>query len=208
MNPATPVTTQILGAETSSSRSRRYRGEITSSQWKSTRRAESEQRAREHAISIIHAALAASQRRDKASSIPTEPIVVRHISRVSTGVYEFGRNFAARDHSLLCRGVAPSCGGRTTIDLFVSIDGRLPRNSSPAGMVLTEEALIADELSKVFHRCYRPVIRLTYIPPALDHSELRVGHFNCQHLGVAPVFAPTKADHSISNKILVTLVSR
>jgi hypothetical protein len=43
---------------------------------------------------------------------------------------------------------------------------------------------------------------------AFDHSELRVGQVNCQHLGVSPVFAPSKADHSVSNKILVTLVSR
>jgi hypothetical protein len=71
-------------------------------------RPDSGQHAREHASSITRAALRDTlTRRDKASSIPTEPHVVRHISRVSTGVYDFGRQFTARDHSLLCRGVAP-----------------------------------------------------------------------------------------------------
>ena len=114
MNPATPVTTQILGAETSCSRRRRYSGEITSSQWKSTRRAESEQRAREHAISIIHAALAASQRRDKASSIPTEPQPDGLISHVSTGVYEFGATPPRAMIHCLVAVLPHSCGGRTT----------------------------------------------------------------------------------------------
>lgn len=39
MNPATPVTTQTFGAETSCSRRRRYEVEITISQSKGTRRA-------------------------------------------------------------------------------------------------------------------------------------------------------------------------
>ena len=43
MNPATPVTTQTLGAETSCSRRWGYGAKITSSPWKSTRRADSGQ---------------------------------------------------------------------------------------------------------------------------------------------------------------------
>jgi hypothetical protein len=41
MKPATPVMTQTLGADANCSRRRRYGAEITSSQWKSTRRADS-----------------------------------------------------------------------------------------------------------------------------------------------------------------------
>ena len=168
MNPATPVTTQILGAETSCSRRRRYSGEMTSSQWKSTRRAESEQRAREHAISIIHAALAASQRRDKASSIPTEPNPDGLISRVSAHAYEFGATPPRAMIHCLVAVLPHSCGGRTTIDLFVSIR----RDSGGESLILSEwrrlrhrdpgPTSMISVLSSMSSSCHRPPLHSIY----------------------------------------------
>ena len=43
MKPATPVTSQVLGADARCSRRLRYGAKITGSQWKGTRRAESGQ---------------------------------------------------------------------------------------------------------------------------------------------------------------------
>ena len=165
MNPATPVTTQTLGAETSCSRRRRYSGEITSSQWRSTRRAESEQRAREHAISITHAALAASQRRDKASSIPSEPKPDGLISRVSTGVYEFGATPPRAIVYCFVAVLPHSCGGQTTTIYLFSIrrasavEFSSDWNGAGAEASLRRrrcrgidgESLITAMLSRVFH---------------------------------------------------------
>lgn len=59
MNPATPVTSQVFGADIKSARRLRKGARITSSQWKSSRRADSGQSAREHACPIVRAAFAA-----------------------------------------------------------------------------------------------------------------------------------------------------
>lgn len=71
MKPATPVTSQLLGADVKCSRRRGYGAEIKRSQWKSTRHLIQGSRARERDRSIIRAASRGHpRRRDKASSIP------------------------------------------------------------------------------------------------------------------------------------------
>jgi hypothetical protein len=129
MNPATPVTTQTLGAERSCSRRWGYGAKITSSQWKCTRRADSGQSCAGAHRSINHAAPCGHPpRRDKASSIPGWPNSAACISRVLTGAYECGIEFACHPGARLVAVLPHSCGNRTTIDTPVSV-GALMRAS-------------------------------------------------------------------------------
>jgi hypothetical protein len=121
MKPATPVTTQALGAETSWWRRWGYGAEITSSQWKGTRRADSGQLcAGAQPLDQTRRPSRQSTRGDKASSIPGEPKALSSISRVSTGAYERGGTLLCAGLHFLVAALPHSCGGRTTTHTHVS----------------------------------------------------------------------------------------
>lgn len=121
MNPATPVTTQTLGADNSLSRRRRYDAEITSSQWKGARQADSGRLcAGAQPLDQTRRTSRQSTRGDKASSIPAEPQVLSRISRVSTGVYEWGGTPLHERIHFFVAALPHSCGGRTTTYTYVS----------------------------------------------------------------------------------------
>jgi len=125
MNPATPVTTQTLGAERNCSRRWRYGAEITSSQW------------REYPPSRFRAVVRGSTTA-RSNAPPTAAIHVRRqgifhshraqgsqqylssISRVSTGAYERGGTLLCAGLHFFVAALPHSCGGRTTTHTHVS----------------------------------------------------------------------------------------
>jgi hypothetical protein len=125
MNPATPVMTQTFGAETSCSRRRRYDAEITSSQWKGTRRADSGQVcAGAHLPDHTRRASRLSSARGvKASSIPTAVNAVSRTSPESTNCYEPVELRRVRRSPCFVEELPHSCGSRTTTDLNVLMHG-------------------------------------------------------------------------------------
>ena len=121
MNPATPVTTQTLGADSSCARRWGYGAEITCSQWRCTRRQIQGSRAREHVHSILRAACRGilATRQSIFHSQHTAMHAIHKSCRDS--VLPLRKKTCMTGKLPLCRDTAPFCGRGPTEPVRLSL---------------------------------------------------------------------------------------